>query len=175
VLDLLKRIVRDDVLIGDLEEVYRQRQSTWWLWREVIVAVWMEGATMKRTDLRLLLAVLAGWALILPATALLGMNMVRLSGGRGIVFQLAAAFLQRTAARIPVAGAAIIFLALPAGAILVGATTLIRHWRTDVTLRDDVLTAFQLLRRNVAITMLAVGTLLGGTLFAAVVVHIFTD
>jgi hypothetical protein len=72
-------------------------------------------------------------------------------------------------------GAAVLFLALPSIAVLIGCVTIARAWRSDALLREDAANALAILDRRLSITVLAAATLVGGVILAATVAHVITD
>ena len=73
------------------------------------------------------------------------------------------------------AGAAWLFLVLPAVAVVAGCAGLMLAWRRNETLRQDTSELIACLRRNLAAAILGTGTLLAAAILAAVVAHIITD
>jgi len=73
------------------------------------------------------------------------------------------------------AGAGLLFIGLPALAVVVGGLVLWMLWRGNETLRQDLAAALASLGRHLAIAVLATGTLLAGAILAAVLLHIITD
>ena len=73
------------------------------------------------------------------------------------------------------ADAAAMFLVLPAMAFTTGVWVLVRNWRENEPFRQDVLTAFAGLGRNLHMLILAAGAVTGAAIFAAAVVHMITD
>jgi hypothetical protein len=72
-------------------------------------------------------------------------------------------------------GAALLFIGLPAIAVVAGFAVLLMVWRGNETLRQDATAVMASLRRHLAIATLGTGTLLAGAILAAVLVHIITD
>ena len=105
---LLQSFCRDEALVGDILEEYANRQSRWWLWRQVAMAVLFGlsyGMTRSRPRGPMpmpigglgLLAVIALITLVAPgAWWLIGVGIV---GGGVIAFVL----IRRAASRQPAA------------------------------------------------------------------------
>lgn len=116
------------------------------------------------------------WLLILPAMLLLAAATLRQLQPRQFepartswaVFEWATTHVSR-------AGAAWLFLALPALALVAGCAGLILAWRRSEALRQDTVAALTSLRRHLCVATLGTGTLLAGAILAAVVIHIITD
>lgn len=116
------------------------------------------------------------WLLVLPATFLLTVALLRQLQPR--LFEPARtswAIFEWTSAHISQAGAAWLFLVLPALAVVVGAVALLLAWRKSETLRQDASAMIACFRRNLALAILGSGTLLAGAILAAGLVHIITD
>jgi hypothetical protein len=80
-----------------------------------------------------------------------------------------------TTAHVSRAGAGVLFLVLPAIAVVGGCAALLMLWRKSETLRQDIAACLASLRRHFAIAVLGTGTLLAGVILAAVLLHIITD
>jgi hypothetical protein len=125
---------------------------------------------------RLFAVALCEWLLVLPPALLLAAAALRLlqpaehEPARTIWM-----FFAWVGPRISHAGAAVLFLALPGIAVVAGCVALLLVWRASETLRQDSIALLATLRRHLAIAILASGTLLAGTILAAVLVHIITD
>jgi len=161
------------VVAGDLIEAYRKGdRSPWWFWRQTFAAV-RPGGPM---DKRLSTIALIEWVLVLPAAVVVSAAMVRLMGGRGIVFRVAQSFFDWSGANLhrPI-DAAVMFLLLPLLGLLLGASTLMVRWRSDSVLRSDMTVAANIARRNVAIGLLMGATCVGAAIFGATVLHMITD
>jgi len=85
-----------------------------------------------------------------------------------IVFEWAGSHISRL-------GAALLFVALPAIAAIVGCVMLLGAWREDETLRHDVSLAWDAVRRQSAIVVSTTATLLAGAILCFAIVHIITD
>lgn len=118
----------------------------------------------------------AEWLLVLPAAVFLAAAALRQlqpaqyepARTSLIIFEWAATHISR-------AGAALLFLGLPGIAVVAGCIALLRLWRQDEALRQDLMTALAGLRRHAVIALMAVATLLAGSILAAAAVHIITD
>ncbi len=116
------------------------------------------------------------WLMILPATVFLAAAALRMLQPREfepartswIIFEWAATHISRF-------GAVILFLGLPGIAVVAGCATLLRKWRRDGALRHDMAMTLAILRRHLAIGLLAAAVLLAGTILTAVAVHVVTD
>src|SRR5690348_8443129 len=125
---------------------------------------------------KLLAVAVSEWLLVLPATLLLGAAVLRQLQPRQ--FEPARTswmIFEWTTTNISHAGAALLFLGLPGVAVVAGCAALLLLWRRNETLRQEVTATLASLRRNLAFAMLGAGTLLAGTILAAVLVHIITD
>src|SRR5712692_8606584 len=134
---------------------------------------------MQRTNGRLFgLRALAvtEWLMVLPAALLLlvaaGRNFAprQYEPSRTLwtVFEWGTNHISRS-------GAAVLFIALPGIAVLIGCATIVQAWRRDAPLREDATNALAILGRRLSITVLAAATLAGGVILAATVAHIITD
>ncbi len=125
---------------------------------------------------KLFAVALSEWLLVLPATLLLGTAVLRQWQPRQfepartswMIFEWATTHISH-------AGAALLFLGLPGLAAVVGCAWLLRLWRANEALRQDVTAAVASLRQHRAVAMLGTGTLLAGTILAAVLVHLIMD
>lgn len=116
------------------------------------------------------------WLLVLPAALLLAAAALRQLQPRQFEpARTSWAIFEWTTAHISQAGAAWLFLILPAVAVLAGCAGLMLAWRKSDTLRQDMVAALAGLRRNLAVAILGAGTLLAVAVLAAVVAHIITD
>lgn len=116
------------------------------------------------------------WLLVLPATLLLAAAVLRQLQPRQ--FQpgrTAWMIFEWTSTHISQTGAAWLFLALPALALVAGCASLMLAWRKSETLRQDTMAVLASLRRNLAVAILGTGTFLAAAILAAVVIHIITD
>jgi hypothetical protein len=116
------------------------------------------------------------WLLILPASALLAAAAFRVLQPRQyeparsswIIFEW-------TSAHVSQLGAAILFIGMPGIVVTVGCAVLLRNWRQHQALRQDSATMIAILRRHLAIVLLAAAVLFAGTILAAVAAHVLTD
>ena len=116
------------------------------------------------------------WLLVLPATLLLTAAVLRQLQPRQFEpAQTSWAIFEWTTTHISQAGAAWLFLALPALALVAGGVGIVLAWRKSETLRQDTVATLAGLRRNLAVAILGTGTLLAGAILAAVIAHIITD
>jgi len=116
------------------------------------------------------------WLLVLPAALLLSAAALRQLAPRQ--FELARtswAIFEWTTTHISQAGAAWLFLVLPAVAVAAGCIGLMLAWRKNETLRQDTTAMISCFRRNLAVAILCSGTLLACAILAAVIAHIITD
>lgn len=113
------------------------------------------------------------WLMILPASILLAVAFLRqLQPAQQEPARTSWIIFNWIASHITHPEAAMIFLALPSAALLAGVVALAHLWLRDEDLRRDVSAAFALITRNVSFGVLALGTILGGLILAAVVVHL---
>jgi hypothetical protein len=125
---------------------------------------------------RLFALAFSEWLLVLPPALLLGAALGRLLAPRQfepartswIIFEWVTTHISH-------AGAALLFLGLPGVAVVIGGAALWVSWKGNETLRQDVTVMVAGLRRQLAVAILATGTLLAGAILAAVVLHIITD
>lgn len=116
------------------------------------------------------------WLLVLPATLLLATAVLRQLQPRQFEpTRTSWAVFEWTTTHISQAGATLLFLILPAVAVVAGCIGVLLAWRKSETLRQDTVAVFTSLRRNLAVAILGLGTLLAGSILAAVLIHIITD
>jgi hypothetical protein len=116
------------------------------------------------------------WLLVLPATLLLSAAVLRQLQPRQFEpARTSWAIFEWTVTHISQAGAAWLFLVLPAVAVVAGCAGLMLAWRRNEKLRQDTSELIACLRRNLAAAILGTGTLLAAAILAAVVAHIITD
>ena len=116
------------------------------------------------------------WLLVLPATLLLAAAALRqLQPAQHEPARTISMIFSWIGPRISHFDAALLFLALPGVAAVVGFVTLLRLWRRNETLRQDVTTALASFRRHLPLAILGMGTLLAGAILVAVVIHMITD
>jgi hypothetical protein len=85
------------------------------------------------------------------------------------------AIVEWATAHISRPAAATIFIALPGMVLVAGMTMLWQRWNRDPSFRQDCSIALVMLRRHAAIILVATATLVGGLIFAGVLLHIVTD
>jgi len=130
----------------------------------------------RNSSPKLFAAAFSEWLLVLPAAILLVAAALRLMQPRQyepartswLIFEWATTRISRT-------GAALLFIGLPAIAVVAGIAVLLTIWRGNETLRQDATAVMASLRRHLAIAILGTGTLLAGAILGAVLVHIITD
>jgi hypothetical protein len=125
---------------------------------------------------RLHILAISQWLLVLPATVVLVAASLRLL--QPAQYQPARTswlIFEWTTTHISRLGAAVLFLGMPGLVVVAGCATLLRMWREDQNLRRDVVLGFTVARGHVAISFLAVATLLGAAIFTLVVAHVFLD
>src|ERR1700674_2238095 len=120
--------------------------------------------------------VVSEWLLVLPAALLLAAAALRQlqppqqepARTIGMIFGWIVPYISR-------AGAAVLFLGLPGIVVITGCTALLRLWRQDEALRQDVMTALAGLRRHAVIALITIATLLAGSILTVALVHVITD
>jgi len=116
------------------------------------------------------------WLLVLPATLLLAAATLRQLQPRQFEpARTSWAIFEWTTTHISQAGAAWLFLILPAVALAAGFAGIALAWRRSEALRQDAIAMFASLRRHFALAVLGAGALLAGAILLAVVAHIITD
>jgi len=116
------------------------------------------------------------WLLVLPATLLLAAAALRQLQPRQFEpARTSWAIFEWTTKHISQAGAAWLFLILPAVALAAGFAGIALAWRRSEALRQDAIAMFASLRRHFALAVLGAGALLAGAILLAVVAHIITD
>lgn len=119
---------------------------------------------------------ISGWLLVLPATLLLTAAFLRQLQPRQFEpARTSWAVFEWTTTHISQAGAALLFLIMPAAAVVAGCVGLLLAWGNSETLRQDIAEVLASLRRNLAVAFLGTGTLLATAILAAVVLHIIAD
>ena len=119
---------------------------------------------------------LSAWLLVLPSALLLGGAALRqLQPAQYEPARTISAILAWIFPRISHAGAAWLFLVLPAVAVIAGGIGIMLVWGKSEALRQDTSAMIACFRRNLAVAILGTGTLLAGAILAAVVLHIITD
>jgi len=125
---------------------------------------------------RLPIVAICDWLLVLPATVFLGTAALRMLQPRQyepartswIIFDWTMTHISRF-------GAAILFVGMPGIVVVAGCATLLRTWRQDRALREDVTMTISTLRRHLVFGSLMAAVLLGGTILTAVVIHLVAD
>jgi hypothetical protein len=126
--------------------------------------------------LRLGALLTAEWLMVLPGAALFMMAILRQLQPRTHEPSRTIWLISDWAvSQISRAGAAVIFLGLPALACSIAGIALSRAWRRDPQLRQDVTGAVRIVRRNFAVAVLASAAIVAAAILAASVVHIITD
>lgn len=116
------------------------------------------------------------WALVLPATLLLGAAALRQLQPRlyepsrtsWLIFEWATTHISRL-------GAGLLFIGLPSLVAVVGCLALFGAWREDQTLRQDAGALVAVLRRQKVLALLVTATLVAGAILAFAVTHVITD
>lgn len=116
---------------------------------------------------------LSEWVMVLPATVFLTAAALRQLQPRQyepshtswLIFEWTITHISQT-------GAAVLFMGLPAVAIILGCVVLLQNWRENQVLRDDVKLALGILRQHAVIGLLTVATVLAGAILAAAVAHV---
>lgn len=125
---------------------------------------------------KLFVFALSEWLLALPAAVLLSAAALRLLQPRQYEpGRTSWAIFDWATTHVSQVGAGLLFIGLPATALIAGCTALPRIWRGNETLRQDLTAAISSLRRHLAIAILGTGTPLAGMILAGVVVHMVTD
>ena len=116
------------------------------------------------------------WLLVLPATLLLAAAALRQLQPRQFEpARTSWGIFEWTTTHISRAGAAWLFLVLPAVAVVAGCAGLLLAWRKNEALRRDASEMFASVRRNLAVAILGMATFLACGILAAVIIHIITD
>lgn len=116
---------------------------------------------------------LSEWVMVLPATVFLTAAALRQlqprqyepSHASWLIFEWTITHISQT-------GAAVLFMGLPAVAIILGCVVLLQNWRENQVLRDDVKLALGIFRRHAVIGSLTVATVFAGAILAAAVAHV---
>ncbi|HLV95179.1 MAG TPA: hypothetical protein VKS44_08295 [Candidatus Acidoferrales bacterium] len=116
---------------------------------------------------------LSEWVMVLPATVFLTAAALRQLQPRQyepshtswLIFEWTMTHISQTSA-------AVLFMGLPAVAIILGCVVLLQNWREDQVLRDDVKLALGIFRQHAVIGLLTVATVLAGAILAAAVAHV---
>ena len=119
---------------------------------------------------------LSEWVMVLPATIFLAAAALRqLQPRQYEPARTSWLIFDWTMQHISRLGAGILFIGLPAIALMIGCGLLAQKWHADETFRHDVIAAFSALRRNITIAVVTAATALAAAIFLFAVVHIFTD
>jgi hypothetical protein len=139
--------------------------------------VWQEVSLMQTSKpSRMPLAAIGEWIMVLPATIFLAAAVLRqLQPRQYELSHICWLIFDWTTQHVSRLGAGILFLGLPALALMVGCGLLAQKWHRDERFREDVIAAFLALRRHVTIAFVAVATALAAAIFLFALVHIFTD
>src|SRR5437764_15000259 len=113
------------------------------------------------------------WLLVLPAALLLASAALRQLQPRQFEpARTSWAIFEWTTTHISQAGAAWLFLILPAVALAAGFAGIALGWPRGEALRQDAMALFASLRRHFALAVLGAGALLAGALLIRVVSHL---
>ena len=120
--------------------------------------------------------VVSEWLMVLPAALFLAAATLRMLQPRQfepartswIIFDWTMTHISRF-------GAAILFVGMPGIVVVAGCATLLRTWRQDRALREDVTMTISTLQRHLVFGSLMAAVLLGGTILTAVVIHLVVD
>ena len=132
---------------------------------------------MKRSNPnRMPVLAVAEWLITLPSTLLLAAAALRLLQPRQYEpARTAWAVFEWSGAHISRLGAGVLFLVLPAAAAILGCVALFQLWHDDQELRQDILVAWEVLRRRSALVLMCAATLLAGCIVCLTVLHVITD
>ena len=126
--------------------------------------------------LRLAMVTAGEWVMVLPAAVLLAATALRyLQPSRYEPARTSWIISEWATAHISRLGAAILFIAVPCLAVLVGCVSLVQTWREDQSLRQDARVVLTILQRRCAIGLLTAGTLLAAAIFVFTVIHVVVD
>jgi len=118
----------------------------------------------------------AEWLITLPATLLLAAAALRLLQPRQYEpARTAWAVFEWSGAHISRLGAGVLFLVLPAFTAILGCVALYRLWQQDQGFRQDILIAWDVLRRRYALVLMSAATLLAGCIVCLTILHVITD
>lgn len=119
------------------------------------------------------LVVVAEWLMIIPAAVFILAAILRLlQPSQYEPARTSWMIFNWTTTHISQMGAAVLFLGLPAVAIILGSAILARNWRDDEVLRHDVKLALTICREHAAAGLLAVGTVMAAAILVFAVVHV---
>lgn len=119
------------------------------------------------------IAALGEWLLVLPSAVFIAAAALRELAPRQFEpSRTSWAFFEWTVAHITHAEAAVLFLVLPAAALVVGCALLLSHWRKDSQFRQDIAALFTIAWRQIGVGVATSATLLAGTILAMVIAHL---
>jgi hypothetical protein len=125
---------------------------------------------------RLPILAVTEWAMVLPATIFLAAAVFRqLQPRQYELSHICWLIFEWTIHHISRLGAGILFIGLPAIALMIGCALLAQKWHSDDMFQQDVTAAFSALRRHLAIAFVTVATAVAAAIFLFAVVHVFTD
>jgi hypothetical protein len=75
----------------------------------------------------------------------------------------------------PHLGLAVLLIALPLAALVIGCATVQRNWQTDAIFREAALEMVTLIRAHFTMLLVTGATLMAGCILAVVAVHMITD
>jgi hypothetical protein len=75
----------------------------------------------------------------------------------------------------PLLGLDIFLIALPFAALVIGAATVVRTWRTDAQLRDAAVQTLAAVRAHLVAILIVLATLIAAGILAIVALHVITD
>jgi hypothetical protein len=75
----------------------------------------------------------------------------------------------------PLLGLDVLLIALPFAALVIGAATVLRTWRTDAQLRDAAVQTLAAVHAHVAALLILLATLIAAGILAIVALHVITD
>jgi hypothetical protein len=127
----------------------------------------------KRCGAPLLFVALGGWLLVLPATLLLGAAALRLLQPAQVepahTFWIILDWVHTHITRLH---AALIFIVLPAAALMAGSALLLCEWRNNDALRQDVAGMLAILKRQMGSLLLAADVTVAAGILALVIDHL---
>lgn len=128
------------------------------------------------TSLRLKLLAASEWLMVLPATVFLAAAALRMLQPRQYQpARLSWAIFEWSSSHMSGLGFSVLLIALPAMVLIMGTSVLLKTWREDQELRQDISAAWVIVRRRLAIGILTAATLLGGGILVAVMVHMINN
>jgi hypothetical protein len=75
----------------------------------------------------------------------------------------------------PHLGMAVLLIALPFAALVIGSATVLGYWRSDASFREAAVEIVAVVRTHFALLLVIAATLIAGGILAVVVVHVITD